>query len=175
MILAGGFSLSFAVLGAGPAGASLSPECDASAVLTGDDSTVNVDPKTTDRVKIPRKADVNYQGSIALPAGSQYTHSGEVVLEVAFMEIGLESWEWSGDTDKVSSVGTTDYDLDLPAGLLGGIKAKATGSHTQGGITCTGSLQIVIEGNALNAASGASAAITAAGAGGLALAALGKP
>ena len=163
------------LLSAAPASASLSPECDASATLVGEDFTTQVDPKASDRVKIPRAADVQYDGRIQLPEGQQYTYSGAVKLKVAFMELDLASWDWGGDTQSVSASGTTDYDLDLPAGLLGGVKAKASGSHTQGSITCTGSLDIAIDGNAVNAASAASAVVTAGGAAGLALAGLGRP
>lgn len=170
---AAGMALGVVLVLSSPSHATLSPQCDASATLRGDDFTTRVNAKTTSRVKIPRKADVNYNGSIRLPAGEQYSYAGRVKLKLAIGNV--EAWSWSGDTDKVQTAGTDSYDLDLPAGLLGGVKGKASGSHTQGGVTCVGSVNVEIEGSPVNAGSVASAAVTAAGAAGLVMAARGKP
>lgn len=177
-----GFSL---LLFAGPAGASLSPECTASGVISGDDGTsVAVDAESTERYKIPRAADVDYEGSITVASPSdEMPYSGGISLDVApgldlipgLDDPTIETWSWGGDTDKVSTADSTTYDLDLPAGLLGGLKATASGSHTQAGTTCSGSIDVEIAGSAVNAASLGSAAVSAAAAAGLGLAARGKP
>lgn len=162
----------FLVATAGPAGATIDGPCTASATLIGDDFTTTVDGDTADRVKIPRRADVQYQGAIDLPEGQQYTHSGEATLDVPFIDV--EFWSWGDDTENVSSDGRESYDIDLPAGVLGGVKGKASGFHTQGGKTCTGALQVEIGGSVLNVGSGAAAVATAAAGAGLLAAARGK-
>lgn len=162
------------VAGATPAGASLSDACEGTATLSDEGETFSVNAKFPGTQKIPRKAAVAYQGSIDLSPGQEYTYSGAAKLKVFFTEIKLSTWEWSGDTEKVATDGTTSYDLDLPAGLLGGVKGTVTGSHTQGGITCTGNVPIQIGGSAVNAASIGTGALAAAGAAGLGMAARGK-
>ncbi len=169
---------------AAPASAVIDGPCTGSADLLGDDgSATSVDGDTAERVTIPRSADVSYRGSITVPEPSdEMPHSGSVTLDVA---AGLDlipflddpefsSWSWDGTTDQVQTQGETSYDLDLPADLGGGIKGTARGSHTQAGVTCTGSLDITVGGSAANPASAGAAALTAAGAAGLAVSALGK-
>jgi len=157
-----------------PAGATLSPECEGSATLFNDGKSFEINAKATGTQTIPRKADVVYRGSIDLPSGKEYTHQGSAKLKVLFTEIKLSTWEWQGDTSAVATDGTTSYDLDLPAGLLGGVKGTVTGGHTQGGITCKGNVDIQIDGSAVNAASVGAGALAAAGAAGLGMAARGK-
>lgn len=173
LVLVAGLAGGTVLLVAAPVGAVLSPECDGSAEIQGDDLTVTVDGSTTERVTLPRKADViRYQGSIDLPPGEEYTHGGGADLDSPFGS--LQSWSWGGETKKVATSGTTSYDLDLPAGILGGVKVHVSGSHTQGGITCTGSFDGTIGGSAVNPGSLGSAAVTAVAAAGLGLAAFGK-
>lgn len=157
---------------AGPAFATIDGPCTASATLEGDDFTTTVDADTTGRVKIPRAAEVSYEGTIDLPEGEEYTHSGQAVLDVPLADV--EFWGWSDETTNVGTDGNESYDLDLPAGLLGGVKGKASGFHTQGGITCTGSLDVEIDGSPVNAGSIASAVGTLAAGAGLLAAARGK-
>lgn len=173
-----------ALFAATPASAAINGPCTASADLLGDDgSATSVDADTTARVTIPRAADVTYRGSITVPEADDMLYSGSVTLDVAAgldLIPGLDdpeiaSWSWGGDTDETRTEGTTDYDLDLPADLGGGVKATATGSHTQAGVTCTGSLDITVGGSAANPASIGAGALTAAGAAGLAFSAMGKP
>lgn len=174
-----------ALFAATPASAAIDGPCTASADLLGDDgSAASVDADTTARVTIPRAADVSYRGSITVPeAGDDMPYSGSVTLDVAAgldLIPGLDdpeiaSWSWGGDTDETRTEGTTDYDLDLPADLGGGVKATATGSHTQAGVTCNGSLDITVGGSAANPASVGAGALAAAGAAGLAFSAMGKP
>lgn len=169
---------------AAPAGAVINGPCSGSADLLGDDgSATSVDGDTAERVTIPRSADVTYRGSIAISPEDDMPISGSVTLEVAagldripFLDDPeISSWSWDGTTDEVQTQGETSYDLDLPADLGGGVKGTASGSHTQAGVTCTGSLDVQIGGSAVNPASVGAAALTAGGAAGLALAALGKP
>lgn len=171
---------------AAPASAVINGPCSASADLLGDDgSATSVDGATTERVTIPRSADVTYRGSITVPEPSDdMPYSGSVTLDVAagldlipFLDDPeISSWAWGGTTDQTRvDDGRTSYDLDLPADLGGGVKATATGSHTQAGATCTGSLDIAIGGSAANPASVGAGALTAAGAAGLAFSAMGKP
>lgn len=184
LALSGLLALGWLLLGASPAGAVINGPCDAGANLDGEDVDAVVDVNTAGRVTIPREANVTYQGSISIPNPSEdMPYSGHVNLDVApLLDIipGLDdptiaSWSWGGDTDSTSTQGNTDYDLDLPAGLGGGIDFTATGSHTQAGVTCTGSLDGEIEGSVVNPASVASAVLTALGGAGLGFAALGKP
>ncbi len=169
---------------AAPASAVINGPCTGSADLLGDDgSAASVDGDTAERVTIPRSADVNYRGSIAISPEDDMPVSGSITLEVAAgldLIPGLDdptvgSWDWDGTTDQVQTQGQTSYDLDLPADLGGGVKGTASGSHTQAGVTCTGSLDVQIGGSAVNPASVGAAALAAGGATGLALAALGKP
>lgn len=172
------------VFGGGIAGATLSPQCQASGTITGDDISVTVDAASGERFTIPRAGSVDYEGSIDVASPSEdMPYSGSIQLEVAGgldlipglddPEIG--SWSWSGETDETSTAGTETYDLDLPLDLLGGIKATATGDHTQAGTTCSGNVKVKIGGSAVNAGSLGSAALTVAGGAGLAMAARGKP
>lgn len=185
LLAATGLALAIGILAfARPAGAVINGPCDASAQLDGEDLDVVVDADTTGRVTIPREANVTYQGSIAIPhPGDDMPYSGQVTLDVApgldlipgLDDPTISSWSWGGDTDNIDTTGSESYDLDLPADLGGGVKGTASGSHTQAGVTCTGSIDVEIDGSVLNPFSVGSAVVTAAGAAGLGLAARGKP
>lgn len=171
------------LLASGPAHAAIDGPCQASAELDGEDLDVSVDASTTGRVTIPRQADVNYRGEISIPAEDNMSYSGSVTLNVApgldlipgLDDPTIASWSWGGETDAVQTSGAESYDLDLPADIGGGVDATASGSHTQANVTCTGELDVTIAGSVVNPASVGTAVLTAAGAAGLGLAAVGKP
>lgn len=183
MAIVGGLVGMALLVTSGSAHATIDGPCTASADLDGQDLDVSVDAGTAGRVTIPREADVIYRGEISIPAEDDMSYSGAVTLEVApgldlipgLDDPTIASWSWGGDTDNVQTTGAESYDLDLPADIGGGVKATASGSHSQANATCTGELDVKIAGSALNPASVGSAALAAAGAAGLGLAAVGKP
>jgi hypothetical protein len=164
-----------------PAAAEIEGPCEGQAVLTPTDGggpTVDVDGATDARVTIPRSADVEYSGSIAIPNPTEdMPHSGEVVLVLPSIlpDVTVASWSWSDTTDATETTGSTSYDIDLPAGVLGAVQGTAEGNHTQAGVSCTGSLEIEIDGSAVNAGSIGSAVGTVLAGAGMVLAARGRP
>jgi hypothetical protein len=178
-----GLAFGLALFPALPAGAAVTGGCSGSALLDGATIDAIVTTEAAGRVTIPREANVQYRGSVPLSeGGEELPYDGEVVLDLAppfsWFAGGdptVSSWSWGGSTTSTATEGSTSYDLDLPADLLGGVKATASGHHNQGPVQCVGSVDLEIEGSAVNAASLAAGALTVLSGAGLGFAALGRP
>jgi hypothetical protein len=94
--------------------------------------------------EIPRVDDVKWAGQIAVPpVDSPYSGHIEVELPPPFGSVSIDSW--SGTTDSVQNSDTRHY--DIPGFVPANVEFSVSGSHTQGGITCSGSVKLVIEGS----------------------------
>lgn len=166
LLLAGGV-VAAVLLTPGVASASLSGPCDAQGVF--DDGTV-VNPKTDNSAEVPSEGTVNWKGSIQVAAAEDMPYSGAIVLQlpVPLADVDLESWD--GETDETSESGS--YSYELPDLVPGGFEVGVTGSHTQAGVTCSGSVVLSVAGS-----SGAAVGVTTVlGAGSAALVGLaGRP
>jgi hypothetical protein len=92
-------------------------------------------------VVIPRSDVVDWQGSVAAPPGA-YSGSISVELPPPFGEVEFHSW--SGDSDTLSSAGDEDY--DLPWLVPAGVEFQVSGSHTDENGTCSGFVNLEIDG-----------------------------
>lgn len=138
--------------------------CSGSATLIDEDGdSVRIDGATTERVTIPREADVSpWTGDMGIePPPDEVPHSGSISVEGPFGDVEVRSWE--GETAKVSAEGSDHYDLGsiIPGAILGGTKMTVKGEEDYAGAVCKGRVDVEIEGSVANPASGAAAAGTA--------------
>ncbi|HEX9258670.1 MAG TPA: hypothetical protein VF855_03975 [Acidimicrobiales bacterium] len=151
---------------AAPASAKINGPCTGSATITGDGGeTVKLDPATSEGpYVVPASGSADYEGTITgVPAGKQ-AYFGQVVLQMPppFSDIVIK--DWSGETELVTKKGTETY--DLPSFVPKGVEMPLSAAHAQGGVACSTNVVVKIDGSALNPytiATGALAAITAAG------------
>jgi len=157
----------FVIAGSSPAGATVSPECQGNGQFVKLGKTYHASDTGVD--VIDRVDDVNWDGSITGTTGNQpYSGKIEVELPPPFGKVSVDSW--SGTTDSTSNSGTKHY--DLPGFVPANVEFEVSGSHTQGPITCTGSVKLKIEGSGLGPFSLATLALTLAFGAGLVLAGL---
>lgn len=131
------------LLGAAPAGASLEGPCEASATFV--DGGFTVDPKTTDKVTIPRADDVEWSGSVTVTEERHVDGSVTVKFPPPIGDVTVGDWESEGE--KAANSGT--YTYDLPE-VLAGFDIPVSGVHHDKGFTCTGSLVVRIDGGGLS-------------------------
>lgn len=159
----------FVVLLAGPAVASLDGPCAGSGTFESQGRTY--DPATTDKITVPDKDSVAYEGTIDAPAGER-SHRGEIKLKLPapFPSIGISDWS-SASTTSTSDEGT--YDYDLPAFVPRGVTLNLEGEHVDTAGTCTGEVEVEIEGGPLDSPipTAVSVLATVAAAGGVVIAA----
>lgn len=156
-----GAAVGAAALVGAPAGATTNGKCTAAATFS-DGHTVDADQDTA---KIPKRDTVNWRGSMSVPAGQEMAYAGHISIKLPVGSYEIRSW--SGTTKKNASGGTDSYDIPK---AIPGMKGTVSGSHTQAGVTCSGSMEVEIEGGA-GVAGAVSVGGTAATGGLLALAA----
>jgi hypothetical protein len=119
--------------------------------------------------KVPRVDDVNWVGEIKIPATeSAYSGHIEVELPPPFGKVTIDTWQ--GSSDSVKNSGTKHY--DIPGFVPANVEFEVSGAHTQGGITCSGSVKVKIEGSTFGPFSIVTLALTLASGAGLILAGL---
>jgi hypothetical protein len=157
----------FVVAGAAPSGATVSPKCSGTGDFVKSGHHYTAADSGVD--KIPRKDDVKWAGQITGVSGDQ-PYSGKIQVELPppFGKVSIDSW--SGTTDSTGNSGTKHY--DIPGFVPANVEFKVSGSHTQGSVTCTGSVKLVIEGSVLGPFSLVTLALTLACGAGLILAGL---
>jgi hypothetical protein len=130
----------FFVGGASPAAAEISGPCKGSGTFT---KIGTVDGNTSETVEVPIKDSVDWQGSIEAPAGEQpYSGKIEVELPPPFPAVKID--DWSGTTDSSGNNGTKKY--DIPSWVPRNVELEVSGNHTQGSVSCSGSVKIKLEG-----------------------------
>ena len=169
-LLAAGIAGGTLALAAAPAGASLTGPCEASGRFAAGGFTV--DPKTTDKVDIPRKDDVAWKASV--PAGSASRPiSGAVKVKFPPPIGEITVGDWSSDSSTYANADT--YSYDLPS-VVAGFDIPVVGSHRDAGFSCAGSVVVRVKGGGLkNPLALASLAFTAISLVGVSLAIRVKP
>ena len=143
-IAAVGMAGLFLVVDASPSGATVTPadKC----IGTGDfvKSGHHYTAADAGVDKIPRVDDVKWDGKIVIPA-TESAYSGHIDVELPppFGKVSVDSWK--GSSDSVENNGTKHY--DIPGFVPANVEFDVSGSHTQGGITCSGSVKLKIEGS----------------------------
>ncbi|MEY2402556.1 MAG: hypothetical protein QOD38_107 [Acidimicrobiaceae bacterium] len=121
-------------------------------------------------VEIPRKDDVAWQGAIAIPP-TESAYSGKIELETPAGMPAISIDSWSGSSDSIANAGVKHY--DIPSWVPANVEFKVKGTHTQGGITCSGFVKLKIKGSAVGPFSIAS--LVGTGLTGLGLLLAGRP
>lgn len=154
LLLAAGFGAGLVIANAAPAPASLDGPCRASGTFAKGGLTV--DPKTTDEVEIPRKDDVAWKANVPGSGKRRISGSVQVGFPPPIGDITVGSW--GKQSSKYSNADT--YSYDLPS-VLAGFDIPVSGTHTERGFTCSGSVVVRVEGGGLkNPAALASLAFT---------------
>jgi hypothetical protein len=160
------------VAAAAPAHGRLDGPCSGAGTFESQGRTY--DPATTDEITVPDEDSVAYVGEIDAPPGEERSHHGKIELKLPppLPSVAIEDWE-SDSTDETSDEGT--YDYDLPAFVPRGVTLNLEGEHVDTAGTCTGAVEVEIEGGPLD--SPVPTAIAAAGtaAGAAALVVAGRP
>lgn len=159
----------FVLIDAFPSGATVNPsdKCLGKAHFVKSGHDYSADDAGVD--KIPRVDDVQWFGAIAVPpVDSAYSGHIDVELPPPFGSVSVDSW--SGTTDSVSNTGTKHY--DIPGFVPANVEFSVSGSHSQGGITCSGSVKLAIEGSTFGPFSIATLVLTLLSGAGLVLAGL---
>jgi hypothetical protein len=92
-------------------------------------------------VKIPREDSIEWQASVAAPPGA-YSGSISVDLPPPFGEAQIDSWE--GESQATANAGVKEY--DFPSMVPAGVEFKVLGSHTDENGSCTGYVNLEIDG-----------------------------
>jgi hypothetical protein len=120
--------------------------------------------------KVPRVDDVVWAGSITNAPSGQQAYSGHIEVELPPPFGGVTIDTWGGTTDSTGNNGTKHY--DIPGFVPANVQFPVSGSHTQGGLTCSGSVTVEIEGSAFGPFSIATLILTLLFGAGLVLAGL---
>jgi hypothetical protein len=140
-VLAAGIVAALPVLGASPAAADLTGPCAASGTLRS--SGVTYDARTTHAATIPLAGDVKWNGSV--PGGSgKRKISGRVYVKMPPPLGTVRIGAWSKESSRRANDGT--YHYDFPS-VLAGIDIPVTGSHTEPGVKCSGTVVVRFEGS----------------------------
>jgi hypothetical protein len=92
-------------------------------------------------VKVPRSDTVDWQGSVTAAPG-EYSGSIAVDLPPPFGTVEIESWK--GDSQTTSNSGAEEY--DLPSLAPSGVTFKVVGSHSDENGSCSGYVNVEIDG-----------------------------
>ena len=135
---------------AAPAGAEVSGPCTGSATFQkgleeGGPLTVTSDSVTDDVITVPRADTVAWTGSVTPTQEGEREISGYVALALPWPLGTVNLGEWDGPSSTTTSSGTETYDIPslVPAGMV----FHVTGEHSEPGVTCTGDVQLKIEGS----------------------------
>ncbi len=129
----------------GRAAAHLEGACQASGTWQAAGISVDATTIGDEVVTIPRRDTVDWQGSVSGPPG---VHSGAIWLELPppFGTVEIDSWGGSGVT--TSNVGSEEY--DLPKLVPAGVTFTVAGEHHDANGTCTGYVNLKIDGSPLS-------------------------
>lgn len=115
--------------------------CAGSGIFRDDGQTVDAEAIGDDVVTIPRSDTVDWQGSVTAPPGA---YSGKIGLDLPppFGEVPIDTWK--GDSEATTNAGARDY--DLPTLVPAGVEFRVVGSHTDENGSCSGYVNLKIEG-----------------------------
>ena len=131
-----------------PASATVTGGCSGSGTIGANQyDAAALDP--ADPITIPEEADVAYQGSVPLPAGTDRAYSGQIDLQLP-LGGSVTVADWSGTSKKVGGAGT--YHYSVPSIVPRGVTIRADGTHSQAGLAapCTGAFAVKLEGGPLD-------------------------
>jgi hypothetical protein len=147
-----------AVLLAGPADAKIEGPCEGHGTFLSQGRTY--DAGTTDTLTLPDKDSVAYHGAITAPTSGERSHNGHIDLKLPAPLPPLRIVSWgTKKTVKTSDDGVHDY--ELPGIVPKGVTLNLTGEHVDSAGTCTGAVEIKLDGGPLD--SPTAAAISVAG------------
>jgi hypothetical protein len=135
-------------LGASPASATVTGGCQGSGTIGANHyDAAQLDPANP--ITVPDQADVAYQGSVPLPAGTDRAYSGHIDLQLP-LGGSVTVADWSGTSKKTADSGTHHY--SVPSIVPRGITVRADGTHTQAGLPapCTGAFSVKLAGGPLD-------------------------
>ena len=123
------------------------PGCAASATFetgTASGGPFTIDPADAGNpvYEIPRKDTVSWTGSVQLPPG---TYSGLVSVDLPPPIGRIIIDRWSGDSQTIGNEGAHSY--DLPSLVPAGVTFRVRGAHTDDNGTCSGYVNLKIEGS----------------------------
>jgi hypothetical protein len=131
-----------------PSQAGLDGRCTASGDFvngTKADGSFTLDAKEvgSQTIVIPRADTVNWSGAVDVPASPRaYSGSISVKLPPPFGEVTIH--DWKGNSDRVSNSGVEDY--KLPSLVPAGVTFTVSGQHVEAAATCSGTVNVKIEG-----------------------------
>lgn len=98
-------------------------------------------------VVVPRSDTVDWQGSVAAPPG---VYSGTIAVDLPppFGEVQVDTWD--GESDSTANAGAKDY--DFPSLVPAGVEFRVVGSHTDENGSCSGYVNVEIDGGAFDSA-----------------------
>jgi hypothetical protein len=121
--------------------------CQASGLFRDNGLTVDAEGIGDDVVEVPRSDTVDWQASVAAPPGV-YSGTISVDLPPPFSELKIDSWD--GQSDNTANAGSKDY--DFPSLVPAGVEFRVVGSHTDENGSCSGYVNLKIEGGAFDSA-----------------------
>jgi hypothetical protein len=107
--------------------------------------TVDVRSVGDATVVVPRSDSVSWAGSVEEPPGD-YAGAIAVDLPPPFGQVTIDSWE--GSTQETANQGVEEY--DLPDLVPSGISFQVVGEHLDDATTCSGYVNVQIEGGPLD-------------------------
>jgi hypothetical protein len=142
-----GGALSFTALST-PASATVTGGCQGSGTIGAahyDGAALDPD----DPISIPEEADVAYDGSVPLPAGTDRAYSGKIDLQLP-LGGSVTVADWSGTSQEVGDSGSHHY--SVPSIVPRGVTIRADGVHEHAGLAapCTGAFSVKLEGGPLD-------------------------
>lgn len=147
------FALLIAAVGTGFAGAqtasdrSVSPDlvgaCSVQATIEGYGS---IDPSASGGVyTIPHSGSASYTASVAV-SGEDRTISGAVSVSTPPFIPSIDIHDPWEDTEADGNSDTGMVEWDIPSWVPGGITMTVSGFHNDEGVSCTGSIQVKLDG-----------------------------
>lgn len=115
--------------------------CTATGTFREGGQVVDAESVGDDVVEIPRSDTVDWTGSVAAPPGA-YSGSISVDLPPPFGEVAIDSW--GGTSQNPSNSGAKEY--DLPSLVPAGVEFQVVGSHDDENGSCSGFVNLEIEG-----------------------------
>lgn len=121
--------------------------CSGSGTFQSSGVSVDAEGIGDDVVEISRSDTVDWQGAVAAPPGV-YSGTISVDLPPPFGKAEIDSWE--GDSESTSNFGAEEY--DLPSLAPAGVEFRVVGSHTDENGSCSGYVNLQIEGGPFDSA-----------------------
>jgi hypothetical protein len=121
--------------------------CQGSGVFRENGLSVDAEAIGDEVVVVPRSDTVDWQGSVTAPPG---VYSGEIGVDLPppFGEVQVDTWD--GESDSTANAGAKDY--DFPSLVPAGVEFRVVGSHTDENGSCSGYVNLEIDGGPFDSA-----------------------